>query len=456
MSSAAARRFWSALFLAGAVVAAPQEPPLKSLADFTKIGRSDETGRFQVGAADLRGWNFATRATPFQIRYPLEKLVDVESTYSAFAEPRRADVPLLSGLPVLGGLFRHETAPKLTPPEAWLATYLPQAVDAPLGVRFEETRTRRYDAEKQEVSARREMVVSGPEEARAKTEEILAALASQRRKAVMTSITLISRPAGPDAKADEKVERIDADAARRLLATAKSGKNADVIAAPRVLTTAGERALITITDSVSYIKDFNLEIAEGAVLMDPVVDVVNEGISIGVTPFLDAKGEQVMLDFSFEWTAAARPIPTVEAKIGDQTLRVERPEIATLRWAPGGLLEPPSKGGALRISGLLWTDPKTRKNAFVEILIATESVSDAPSTPPVAVYANDHDPLVVVLDVRDRDDLNGAKKDDQIEVLRGDRVVGRWRVKGATEGMLVLGKIEGERPTGDATVRVAK
>jgi hypothetical protein len=406
---------------------------------------------------------------PNELRFPLDRLFENvgeqrgSNELAARAAPPTTGqgVPVLKDVPVLSNLFRNGRAPELRPVEAWLTTHLPRAIGGDVTVAFEETRTRRYGAGGETTSVARELVLGAAEPLRAKAQRVLDELAALRGKQVMVELTLVTRPAPPDARPLEKVEALEPRAWQLALAglreAAKSGASVNILSSPRVVTGQGQTASISVGNDVSYVKGYAVElVGEGSFVADPTIGVAHEGLSVEILPILFGAGDQVSLSLKVRLSNVTRPIATFEAKLGDGVLKAERPEVATQSFESQLVLA--ANGGGARIDGLVWTDPETRKPVRAEIYVAAR-VAEPPApeagAPKIFLPAGGSTENVVMLDGRDVDMLAGAKAGDAVEVVDGDVVVGRWTVDHASGGFLVLKRIEGRAPVGAVRLRLA-
>jgi type II secretory pathway component GspD/PulD (secretin) len=84
-----------------------------------------------------------------------------------------------------------------------------------------------------------------------------------------------------------------------------------VLTAPKITLFNTQRGNFRISNQMAYVKDYDVQIATAAVALDPVVDVVSDGISLDVRPIVSADRRFVTLEL--------------------------RPTIATLFPAPPGI-----------------------------------------------------------------------------------------------------------------------
>ncbi len=114
-------------------------------------------------------------------------------------------------------------------------------------------------------------------------------------------------------------------------AVRKSERNQS-LTAPRLLVSNNERASISVINEVSYVKDFDVEIAQAATIADPIIDVVRDGVILDVKPVVSADRQFVTLELRPTVSVLERPIPTFATTLGTgppvaieiPTLRVQR------------------------------------------------------------------------------------------------------------------------------------
>ena len=81
---------------------------------------------------------------------------------------------------------------------------------------------------------------------------------------------------------------LDDTAMEVILRAVEKSKTANIIQAPSLTVYNGERAHVTMVDHVSYLKDFDSEIAQSAVVAEPVIAVVKDGIILDVKPVVSS------------------------------------------------------------------------------------------------------------------------------------------------------------------------
>jgi hypothetical protein len=110
-----------------------------------------------------------------------------------------------------------------------------------------------------------------------------------------------------------RVAVIDAKAAATLL-EALQDEQVDRIEAPRVLAQTLQRARLSTGDEIAYVRDFDLDVTQAALVADPIVDVVWDGLRIEATMASVADGGiGVQLDVLDQ--QVDRPIHTVKTTL---------------------------------------------------------------------------------------------------------------------------------------------
>jgi Flp pilus assembly secretin CpaC len=110
-------------------------------------------------------------------------------------------------------------------------------------------------------------------------------------------------------------------------------KNLDqtLVNAPRLTIYNRQRANLSIVNQVSYVKDYDVEVAQTAFIADPLVDVVQDGLTLDVRPTVSFDRKYVRLDLQPTVATLVRPIRTFETNLSGLTVPViiELPEVTT-------------------------------------------------------------------------------------------------------------------------------
>ncbi len=129
-----------------------------------------------------------------------------------------------------------------------------------------------------------------------------------------------------------------------LRAVEKSSRST-VVTAPKLTAYNHERANITVLNQVSYIQDFDVEIAQAAQIGDPIVQTLRDGVILDITPIVSADRKYVTLELRPTVALLKRPIPTFTTTLANgPPVTIQLPEIniqrvrTTVTMPDGGVL----------------------------------------------------------------------------------------------------------------------
>lgn len=131
-----------------------------------------------------------------------------------------------------------------------------------------------------------------------------------------------------------------------LLRAVEKSLDATMVTAPRLTIYNNQRANLTLVNQVSYVKDYDVEVAQTAFIADPLVDVVQDGLTLDVRPTISYDRKYVTLEVQPTVATLTRPIRTFETNLSGLTTPVviELPELevksaaTTVRVPDGGFL----------------------------------------------------------------------------------------------------------------------
>ena len=165
----------------------------------------------------------------------------------------------------------------------------------------------------------------------------------------LTEILGAARPTS-----ESPVVKIDEALAAKLLEHA--GKDLRVLHAPRLTTFDREPANVTVTHEVSYVKDYEPKRdADGNMALDPVVDVVQEGLILDLEPSVE--GTTIELTLKATLADLARPIAEFPFSYEGESARIQVPELQVSRVAASPRL---ADGGYVLVGGFRSTDENER------------------------------------------------------------------------------------------------
>lgn len=102
-----------------------------------------------------------------------------------------------------------------------------------------------------------------------------------------------------------------------------------VITAPRLTIFNNQRANLTLVNQVSYVKDYDVEVAQTAFIADPLVDIIQDGLTLDVKPTVSHDRKYVTLEVKPTVATLLRPIRTFESSLSgiSTPVVIELPEI---------------------------------------------------------------------------------------------------------------------------------
>jgi type II secretory pathway component GspD/PulD (secretin)/tetratricopeptide (TPR) repeat protein len=129
-------------------------------------------------------------------------------------------------------------------------------------------------------------------------------------------------------------------------AVAKS-KRATLLTAPKLTAFNTQRANITVVNQISYVKDYDVEVAQAAGIADPIMGVIQDGLVLDVRPTVSNDRKYITLELRPTVATLIRPMPTFSTTlgmIGSTTVTLHIPELvvqkaqATVRIPDGGTI----------------------------------------------------------------------------------------------------------------------
>lgn len=121
---------------------------------------------------------------------------------------------------------------------------------------------------------------------------------------------------------------IDDTQVEAILRATQKYERVNTVTAPKLVVSNTQRAHLQVVNQVSYIKDFDVEIAQGAVIADPVVDVVREGVVLDVKPTVSNDRRFVTLELRPSVATLVRPLRQFTTTLGvGSAVTFEVPEL---------------------------------------------------------------------------------------------------------------------------------
>ena len=80
-----------------------------------------------------------------------------------------------------------------------------------------------------------------------------------------------------------------------LRAVSKS-ERVELVTSPRITVYNTARGNLSVLNQVAYVQDFNVEIAQAASIADPIVNIVQDGVTLDVRPVVSADRRFITLE----------------------------------------------------------------------------------------------------------------------------------------------------------------
>jgi len=129
-----------------------------------------------------------------------------------------------------------------------------------------------------------------------------------------------------------------------LRAVEKSDRSTTVVA-PRLTAYNGQRANVTVLNQLSYIADFDVEIAQAAQIGDPIVQTLRDGVILDLRPVVSADRRFITMELRPTVAILRRPIRTFQTTLANgPPVTIQLPELniqrvrTTVTMPDGGTL----------------------------------------------------------------------------------------------------------------------
>ncbi len=114
-----------------------------------------------------------------------------------------------------------------------------------------------------------------------------------------------------------------------VLRAVEKTERATLMTAPRLTVYNTQRSNITLVNQISYIKDYDVEVAQTASIADPVVGIIQDGLVLDVRPTISNNRQFVTLELRPTVANLIEPIRTITTTLGSQTqpVTIQLPEL---------------------------------------------------------------------------------------------------------------------------------
>ncbi|MFT7516562.1 MAG: type II secretory pathway component GspD/PulD (secretin)/tetratricopeptide (TPR) repeat protein [Myxococcota bacterium] len=142
-----------------------------------------------------------------------------------------------------------------------------------------------------------------------------------------------------------------------ILRAVKKSKRSETVIEPSLMVHNTARANLVVANQVSYISDFDVEIASSASIADPIVSVANDGVFLDVRPVVTADRRFVWIDVRPTVANLKRPIATLQTSLGTGSpVNLMLPELELQKVRTRALVP---DGGTLLLGGMKTVKEKT-------------------------------------------------------------------------------------------------
>ncbi len=131
-----------------------------------------------------------------------------------------------------------------------------------------------------------------------------------------------------------------------ILRAVEKSQEGRVLQAPSVTVFNTQRANITLINQLTFIQDFDVEVAQTAFIADPIIGIIQDGLVLDVQPTVSHDRKYITLQLRPTIANLVRPIPTFTTSLGAFTtaVTIQIPELqvqrasTTVRVPDGGTL----------------------------------------------------------------------------------------------------------------------
>lgn len=140
---------------------------------------------------------------------------------------------------------------------------------------------------------------------------------------------------------------LDAQDAGTPIAELRARRDGSIVTAPRLTIYERQTGTISVLNEVSYISGFQITENESARVVDPVIEIVRDGIKLQVKAA--RAGETIHLSLDLAVVELIRPIATHNVEVFNQRLMVQTPQVYRQSIQCTGEVKP---GRTLALSGM--------------------------------------------------------------------------------------------------------
>ena len=179
-----------------------------------------------------------------------------------------------------------------------------------------------------------------------------------------------------------------------ILRMVEKQQDVQLVNTQRITVMNNERAHVAVLNQTSYVRDFDVEVAQAAFIADPKVDVIQDGVVLDVKPVISHDRKHILLQMQPTVAELLRPIPTFSTSLAGTTLPVTL-QLPTMNVRTFATTATVPDGGSVLIGGLRAITSKERRAEIpllaqipiIAVFFKQESVLDENSALMVLVRA---------------------------------------------------------------------
>ncbi|MFT7618827.1 MAG: hypothetical protein ACI97A_002474 [Planctomycetota bacterium] len=197
-------------------------------------------------------------------------------------------------------------------------------------VEIVETRKTKVGRDGAEVTSQSKIEVAGSEEAKANAQQFLAQWARLDHKVISLNFYLIETETRQPTLLSHSFQAISDQELEIALKRHRKNTGSVILSMPKVVVIHGQSATVSMLNEVAYVKDFDVEVASAALIADPVIDLIREGVEIATTPVIDVDGEGLTLKVDARISSIQRPIPEFTTEVipgGGSKVTIQLPQV---------------------------------------------------------------------------------------------------------------------------------
>lgn len=260
----------------------------------------------------------------------------------------------------------------LTPAEFWVQQQLLSSGQGVRYVDFVERRNTTYNTDGRWSTSSVELVVGG-DDARFVpfVENYLQQLRNESARNIQIKVLAIDL--GPVGNVPDKSSRdvvIEKSNMKEMIAREAQLKDPsrkpdeNLMIQQTIVTHQCEEALISTISQRAFITDYEVVMNPESMIADPVVEVIQSGMLISVTPFIEPSTRSILVFTSIQISNLLNVERRFEAKIANASkVTIDIPETVDSVWNSQEPLKA-EDGSCLRVRGLKWVDDKTGFHAM--------------------------------------------------------------------------------------------